>query len=99
MEKDIYAYSNREIAASLGRRFQEYRKRMGYTQKVLAEKTGISVFTISSFEQGTGVGLSLTIFISMMRAIEQLEQMEALLPDLPESPKALFERAQKRHKQ
>lgn len=95
MKEDIYALSNREIAAALGKRFQSYRKQMGYTQKTLAEKTGISIFTIGSFEKGKGVGLSLSSFIMLMRAIEQLDQIAELLPELPISPKALFEQGNK----
>ena len=90
MNEDIYESSNQEIAALLGKRFQEYRKRMGYTQKALSEKTGLSVFTISSFEKGTGTGLSLASFLALMRSIEQLESVANLLPELPESPKTLF---------
>lgn len=96
MVTGIYAKSNSEIAVEIGSRFQQYRKRMGFTQKQVAEKTGLSVFTISSFEKGTGTGLSLSAFISLMRSIEQLEQVENLLPELPESPKAIYERQLKR---
>jgi DNA-binding helix-turn-helix protein len=99
MREDIYASSNHEIAVMLGRRFQNYRKRMKLTQKQLAELTGISVFTISAFEKGMGTGLSLTSFIGMMRAIDQLEQLDALLPELPESPRDLFEKQMKQKKQ
>ena len=98
MTKDIYALSNREMVATLGKRFQQYRKRMGFTQKTLSEKTGTSIFTISSFEKGTGTGLSLSTFIALMRAVEGLEQIEALLPEQPRSPKDLFEEEQKRGK-
>ena len=96
MKDEIYAHSNYDIASMLGKRFQTYRKQMRLTQKQLSEKTGLSIFTISSFEKGTGTGLSLTSFISMIRAIEQLEQIDALLPELPESPKALYEKQIKR---
>ncbi|MGL4227308.1 MAG: helix-turn-helix domain-containing protein, partial [Tannerellaceae bacterium] len=37
----------------MGLRFSQYRKRMGYTQKEIAFKSGLSVFTISSFENGS----------------------------------------------
>ena len=92
MVEDIYAQSNNEIVAQLGKRFQRYRKQMGLTQKQLDEITGISVFTISAFEKGTGMGLSLTSFTNMMRSLEQLDQIDALLPELPETPKALYEK-------
>ena len=53
MNRDLYASSNNTIISGLGKRYAEYRKRMGYTQKEIAEQTGLSIFTISSFESGS----------------------------------------------
>lgn len=63
---------------------------MGFTQKEVAEKAGLSVFTVSNFEKGSTTGLTLASFIKLLRAIHFLEEIEKLLPPLPESPKAVF---------
>ena len=98
MVSDIYAKSNRQLAEELGHRFRQYRQRIGYTQKDIAEKSGLSIFTISAFEKGTGTGLSLAGFIALLRSLEQLDQLSALLPGLPESPKAMYEKQLKKQK-
>ena len=90
MNRDLYASSNKEIINHLGKRYADYRKRMGYTQKEISEQTGLSVFTISSFESGASTGLTLTSFLQLLRAIESLEEIEKLLPELPVSAKKLF---------
>ncbi len=90
MKDQVYEKSGAEIIRKMGKRFSDYRKRMGLTQKEVSEKSGLSVFTISSFERGDGIGITMASFIKMLRAIEFLEEIEKLLPELPESPRALF---------
>jgi len=68
---------------------------MGYTQKDVAAKSGLSVFTISSFENGSSTGVTMASFIKLLRAIDSLDEIEKLLPELPESPRALFKKQQK----
>jgi len=84
--------------SKLGKRYSEYRKRMGFTQKEVAAKSGISIFTISSFENGSSTGITLAYFIKLLRAIDNLEEIEKLLPELPESPRALFMKQSKNKK-
>lgn len=90
MNKDIYTTSNSAIIIDLGKRFAEYRKRMGYTQKDISEQTGLSVFTISSFESGASTGITLASLLKLLRAIESLEDIEKLLPELPISAKDMY---------
>lgn len=90
MYSDIYEKSGFEIIRELGKRYSGYRKRMGYTQKEVAEKSGLSVFTISSFENGSSTGITFASFIRLLRAIDFLDEIEKLLPELPESPRAIF---------
>lgn len=90
MNRDLYASSNNMIISNLGKRYAEYRKRMGYTQKEISEHTGLSVFTISSFESGSSTGITLASLLKLLRAIESLEEVEKLLPELPISAKDLF---------
>ncbi len=95
MYNELYEQSGNDIIRQLGKRYSEYRKRMGYTQKEVAEKSGLSVFTISSFENGSTTGITFASFIKLLRAIDSLEEIEKLLPELPESPRALFMKQQK----
>lgn len=96
MYSELYEKSGSDIIRELGKRYGDYRKRMGYTQKAAAEKSGLSVFTISSFENGSSTGITLASFIKLLRVIDSLDEMEKLLPELPESPRALFKRQGKK---
>ena len=95
MYNELYEQSGSDIIRQLGKRFSDYRKRMGLTQKEVSEKSGLSVFTISSFENGSSTGVTLASFIKLLRAIDNLDEIEKLLPELPESPRTLFKKQQK----
>jgi transcriptional regulator with XRE-family HTH domain len=95
MYNELYEQSGSDMIRQLGKRYSEYRKRMGYTQKKVAEKSGLSIFTISSFENGTSTGITLASFIKLLRAIDSLDEIVKLLPELPESPRKLFKMQQK----
>jgi transcriptional regulator with XRE-family HTH domain len=90
MQDTIYSISGDEIVKNLGQKYKAYRKRMKFSQKEVAERSGLSVFTVSSFENGSQTGLTISSFIKLLRAIGCLEEIEKLLPDLPESPSKLF---------
>jgi len=98
MYNEIYEKSGSELIRGLGKQYSDYRKRMGFTQKEVAVKSGISVFTISSFENGSSTGITLASFIKLLRAIDSLEEIEKLLPELPESPRALFIKQSKKQR-
>jgi len=98
MYSEIYEKSGSDLIRELGKNYSEYRKRMGFTQKNVAAQSGISVFTISSFENGSSTGLMLASFIKLLRAINCLEEIEKLLPELPESPRALFMKQRNKQK-
>lgn len=74
----------------LGRRFKAYRIQCRLTQRELGEQTGISVPTIRCFENGKLSNVSLQILLSLMRAVGQLDQIEYVLPELPQNPKDVF---------
>lgn len=95
MYTELYEQTGSDIIRQLGKRFSVYRKRMGFTQKDVAKKSGMSIFTISSFENGSSTGVTLTTFIKLLRSIDSLDEIEKLLPELPESPRALFMKQQK----
>lgn len=96
MYSELYEKSGSDIIRELGKRYSDYRKRMKYTQKAVSEKSGLSVFTISSFENGSSTGITLASFIRLLRAIDCLDEIEKLLPQLPESPRDIFKKLSKK---
>lgn len=84
--KDVYTYTTQEIIAMLGARFRAYRRQLGLTQKAVAQKAGLSVMTVQKFETGTSLDISLTTIMRLLRVIGQLDNIDALLPEIPESP-------------
>lgn len=86
IQEDIYEYSNPEIIRQLGRRYKEYRLRLGVTQQQVAEKVGLSIYTVSQFEQGRAGNLTMDSLLRLLRGIGYLEEMNKLLEPLPISP-------------
>ncbi len=85
-EYGIEAKSNSEIISELGGRFKEYRLFCNLTQKEVAEKSGVSIFTISQFEKGEARNIGYGTILSLLRSIGFLEEAEKLLPPLPILP-------------
>ena len=83
---DFYEYSTPELVRLLGSRFKEYRMRCNLTQKEVAEQSGIGLTTIHKFENGTAGNLSLSTFVLLLRVVGQVNALDDVLPELPESP-------------
>ena len=83
---DFYEYSTPELVRLLGSRFKEYRMRCNLTLKEVAEQSGLGVTTIHKFENGTANSLSLSTFILLLRVVGQVNALDDVLPELPESP-------------
>ena len=82
----MYEYSATELIRLLGTRFREYRLRCNMTQKEVAERTGLGITTITTFENGAAGNVSLATFILLLKAVGQVNSIDGLLPELPESP-------------
>ena len=82
---DYYEYSIPELVKLLGARFKDYRLRSHMTQKDVAKQSGITVNTIHKFENGTTGNMSLGTFLSLMKAIGQIDALDDMMPELPES--------------
>ena len=83
---DLYEYSTPELVRLLGSRFKDYRMRCNLTQKEVAEQSSIGLTTIHKFENGTAGNLSLSTFILLLRVVGQVNALDDVLPELPESP-------------
>ena len=74
---DFYEYSTPELVRLLGNRFKEYRIRCNLTQKDVSEQSGIGL---------TAGNISLSTFIVLLKVVGQINTIDNLLPELPESP-------------
>ncbi len=97
-EYGIEAKSNSEIISELGGRFREYRLFSNLTQKEVAEKSGVSIFTISQFEKGEARNIGFGTILSLLRSIGFLGEAEKLLPTLPVIPSQMRNSRQKKER-
>lgn len=82
----FYECSTPELVRLLGTRFREYRLRCGLTQSEVAQRSGVGMTTIHKFENGTAGNLSLSTFLLLLKVVGRIEALDALMPELPESP-------------
>ena len=82
---DYYELSIPEIIKLLGTRFKDYRLRSNLTQKEVADQSGISINTITKFENGLSGNVSLSTFLLLLKSINCIEELDELMPELPES--------------
>lgn len=83
--------TNNDILKLLAKRVKEYRLAARMSQRELAQKSGVGYTTISHFEQGIHVNISLSNFLSLLRCIGMENRLTELLPELPIPPMALRE--------
>ena len=81
--------TNQDIIALLCKRLKEYRLAARISQREMAEKSGVSLTTISHLEQGMSRNITLNNFISLLRVLGLEQRLSGLLPELPVPPIAL----------
>ncbi len=84
--EDYSEYSSPELVRMLGSRFREYRLRANMTQKDVAEMSGLSILTIHRFENGSAGNISLGTFLLLLKSVGCINDLDALMPEQPESP-------------
>ena len=52
----------------------------------MSELSGVGLTTIHKFENGTAGNLSLSTFLLLLKVVGQINSLDDLLPELPESP-------------
>ena len=77
-----------EISTELSMAIKARRISVNLTQKQLSEKSGVSLSTLRSFEQ-TGK-ITLKHFLSILRGLNILDQLESLLAAPPLDPNELL---------
>ena len=97
-EYGIEGKSNAEIISELGGRFKDYRLFSDMTQREVAEKSVVSIFTISQFEKGEAKNIGYGTILSLLRSIGFLSEAEKLLPKLPEIPVQMRKRNHKKER-
>ena len=89
--------TNNEIAAQLAKSLRAWRtspEGVSLTQADLAQKSGVSLTSISRFEQ-TGA-ITLHNFVAILRALDLLDGLDTLVPDVSSpGPLAMLEMGQK----
>lgn len=80
--------SNTAIIEELGKRIKEYRLKKRFTQQELANRAGISLFTVAHIEKGNPVSLSM--LIPVLRVLRLLDNLEFLMPEIKISPVELL---------
>ena len=75
-----------DIIRNLGLRFRDYRMRLRMTRKEVSVAARVGMTTLYKFESGNMTDISFGTVIRLLRAIGMVENWDALLPELPESP-------------
>lgn len=71
-------------AKELAVRFKQHRVSSRITQKELAEKTGVSLRTITRFERGEEI--SILTFIKLLQGVGLERNLESIIPDYTKRP-------------
>jgi transcriptional regulator with XRE-family HTH domain len=87
---DWYGMTDAVLAAEIGKRIKATRLKKKFTQGDIAERSGLSVFTISQIENGKNSSLS--SLIAVLRVLRLLENLEELFPEPVLSPVDLLDR-------
>jgi len=93
---DWYGMTDAAIASELGKRIKATRLKKKFTQTEVAERAGISVFTVSQIENGKNT--SLASLIAVMRVLKLLENFDGLIPEPVISPVELLEANKKKRR-
>lgn len=86
---DIYALTDPAIIAQIGQKLKEARIEQNISQKTLADRCGLSSFSISQMENGHNT--SLLSIVMVLRALNRLEILAEFFREKPISPVAISE--------
>ncbi len=75
--------TNKAIAAEIGQRIEQLRLEQNFTQQQLADEIGLSRVSYRNLVKGSG---KFENIIAVLRVLDQLEQLEKLIPETGYSP-------------
>ena len=84
-----------DIIRNLGLRFRDYRMRLRMTRKEVSVAARVGMTTLYKFESGNMTDISFGTMIRLLRANGMVENWDALLPELPESPYMYYDNDKK----
>jgi transcriptional regulator with XRE-family HTH domain len=90
------AITDDAIVADLGRRVARHRTARALTQDEFAAEAGVGRSTVQRIESGASIQLS--SFVKMLRALERLDALDAVLAPEVRSPLADLERERTRRR-
>ena len=76
--------TDRDILMELGKRIREKRIQKRFKQSELAQRAGISIYTLQKMEYGKSYNVS--TLIQVLRALNELDQIDNFLPEVEISP-------------
>lgn len=89
---------NEDILSDLGDRLRQHRLNQNLSSKELADRSGVSVRTITGFERGEK-NISLLNLIELLRALRLINNLNELIPTFPiMNPLELMELENKKRK-
>ena len=93
MDMEWNSLSNSEILQEIGERIKKLRISKKLTQQQVADKAGVSLFTMAKIEKGFSVSLSM--MVAVLRVLRLLDNLELLFPDTQISPVTLLKQKKK----
>ncbi len=84
---DTYGLSDIAILNKIGARIKEIRIEQDITQKELSQMAGVSMFSISSIENGSNT--SILTLVQILRALNRFDMLEPFLKEKEVSPVAI----------
>lgn len=96
--RNIKRMPTADIVMALGKRFKEYRIASRMTQTEVSEKSGVSLPTIKRFELGLTYNITMSNFIALLKAIDYVDGLAEILPEMPISPYAIAKLEEKKPK-
>lgn len=88
--------SNEVLLKELGSRLKSKRISMSITQTDLAKESGVSLRTIINMENGENT--SLNNFISVIRVLRMIENLELFIPEQKNNPEDVYNLGHKRQR-
>lgn len=88
--------STNEVLMEMGKRIKRLRLASELTQADLSSRSGVSVGTIANLEKGKDISLS--NLIAVFRALNVLEEMDALLQEAKSIPNIMMKNGKERQR-